>query len=498
MSKNYIKLRQSELVIGLVGAIGTDYDHVASILTNQLKRFNYVSHEIKISKDIIPTIFEVEGSSITTDVYKRKNLLMDFGNRARKESQDNSILALGVSDYIRNFRIENSESEPLDNNAFIVNSIKHPDEIHRLRQIYGNGFYLIGIHSNELSRIKSLTQVGLNEQQINELTSRDSNEGEKFGQKTQKSFQLSDFFIYIDNKNRYKSEISRILDLIFSKPHLTPTFDEYAMFMAFAASLRSADLSRQVGSVIANSHREIISTGANDCPKFGGGLYWPDYNPQKQDIVDIEDGRDYKLGYDSNKKMINSIFEEVIKSIPDDIQNREEIIQKIKSSKISDITEFGRPVHAEMEAILMSARNNHNLRGCIIFCTTFPCHNCAKHIIASGISKVIYIEPYPKSLALKLHKDSISTEQKDEEDKVIFEPFSGVGPRRFFDLFSMSLGSGVPIERKGKDGKIIQWDSKDIKKAFVRTPLNPASYIEREEEASNALNSFLEKTKSEE
>ncbi|MDN3612645.1 hypothetical protein QWZ16_23945 [Vibrio ostreicida] len=26
----------------------------------------------------------------------------------------------------------------------------------------------------------------------------------------------------------------------------------------------------------------------------------------------------------------------------------------------------------------------------------FPCHNCAKHIVASGIKRVVYVEPYPK------------------------------------------------------------------------------------------------------
>ena len=44
-------------------------------------------------------------------------------------------------------------------------------------------------------------------------------------------------------------------------PYVTPLFDEFAMFMAFAAALRSADLSRQVGAVVGKSN-EIISTGA--------------------------------------------------------------------------------------------------------------------------------------------------------------------------------------------------------------------------------------------
>ena len=39
-------------------------------------------------------------------------------------------------------------------------------------------------------------------------------------------------------------------------------------------SLTSADLSRQIGSVIVKE-KEIIAEGVNDCPKAFGGLYWP-------------------------------------------------------------------------------------------------------------------------------------------------------------------------------------------------------------------------------
>lgn len=47
----------------------------------------------------------------------------------------------------------------------------------------------------------------------------------------------------------------------------------------YLSSLRSADLSRQVGAVISKD-RNIISTGANDIPKFGGGQYWPEFDEE--------------------------------------------------------------------------------------------------------------------------------------------------------------------------------------------------------------------------
>jgi len=71
----------------------------------------------------------------------------------------------------------------------------------------------------------------------------------------------------------WKEQLWRILDLLFANPHVTPTLDEYGMFLAYAASLRSGDLSRQVGAVVVSHEGNVLATGANDVPKNGGGLY---------------------------------------------------------------------------------------------------------------------------------------------------------------------------------------------------------------------------------
>src|SRR5690606_29677075 len=95
-----------------------------------------------------------------------------------------------------------------------------------------------------------------------------------------------------------------------------------------------------------------------------------------------------------------------------------------------------------MEALLACARSNISTVGATLYGTTFPCHNCAKHIVAAGIDQVIYIEPYSKRKAFKFHDDS-STAGKLEhhERKVRFKPFIGIGPRLFFDLFSMTMSA---------------------------------------------------------
>ena len=64
---------------------------------------------------------------------------------------------------------------------------------------------------------------------------------------------------------------------------------------------------------------------------------------------------------------------------------------------------------------------------------------CARHIIAAGIKRVVYIEPYPKSRAKKLYKRAIQVDQDREadDDAVKFEAFVGIAPSRFLDLFEM-------------------------------------------------------------
>ena len=128
----------------------------------------------------------------------------------------------------------------------------------------------------------------------------------------------------------------------------------------------------------------------------------------------------------------------------------------------------------------MCARNGISTKGCSMYMTTFPCHNCAKHIIAAGIKKVVYIEPYPKSKALDFYKNQISQNEQDQNDKVVFSAFKGVGPHRFVDLFSMQSIRWYSRTRKKKDGYIVQWNRGE---ANLRNPMALLSYIEMERSA---------------
>jgi deoxycytidylate deaminase len=168
---------------------------------------------------------------------------------------------------------------------------------------------------------------------------------------------------------------------------------------------------------------------------------------------------------------------------------RQKASQSVSNSKsyerIKDLTEYGRVVHAEMESILACGRAGIATQDTTMYCTTFPCHNCAKHIVAAGLNRVVYVEPYPKSKALELHNDSIHWTELNTtsgENRVSFDPFVGIGPRRFFDLFSMQQSSGYDLIRKKKaTGKKTLWSIHD---ARLRLQMNPLSYIDLEGQAN--------------
>jgi hypothetical protein len=102
--------------------------------------------------------------------------------------------------------------------------------------------------------------------------------------------------------------------------------------------------------------------------------------------------------------------------------------------------------------------------------------------VAAGVERVVYIEPYPKSKALEFHDDSITTNEEERRDGlVLFDAFVGIGPRRFFDLFSMQLGSSYRLIRKdSRTGKARTWR---IEEARLRIQMKPVSYLDLEAEA---------------
>ncbi|CUU43806.1 ComE operon protein 2 [Blastochloris viridis] len=429
-----------------------------------------------------------------TDMLKEYQSKIEYANELRRAYRAKDLLAALTISAISKLREQIKERDEATNKsniqpsrrklAWVVRQLKTPEEVRLLRAVYGKQFVLVSIYSSPqrredflISKIKIKSRGTIDNNTSSEgaqrLIERDSKEDNEYGQNLSGTFCLGDIFVDSNNKESAIVSIDRFLNAFFGSNEISPTRDEYGMYLAKTASLRSCDLSRQVGAAIFSKTGEIISLGSNEVPKAGGGTYW---------TGDNADSRDIRLGHDPNEINKVEIFAEIIsrlledKLLSNDLLNKDaaSIVtillsknegKRYKDLRVMDIIEFGRIIHAEMSAICDAARNGRAIIGATLFCTTFPCHLCAKHIVASGIGRIVYLEPYPKSYAKKLHSDSIQVEDHSDSEKVSFEPFIGISPSRYRELFEGG-------RRKDPFGEALKWKN-DPRKPVIDVVVPP-------------------------
>lgn len=128
------------------------------------------------------------------------------------------------------------------------------------------------------------------------------------------------------------------------------SWDEYFMGIAVLSSYRSKDPSTQVGACIVNEKNRIMSMGYNGFPAGCDDDEFP---------------------WDREGDAYN--------------------------------TKYAYVCHAELNAILNS--RGANLEGCRIYVALFPCNECAKAIIQSGIKEVVYLsDKYADSPGVRASK----------------------------------------------------------------------------------------------
>lgn len=111
-------------------------------------------------------------------------------------------------------------------------------------------------------------------------------------------------------------------------------WDEYFMSVSLLSALRSKDPNTKVGACIVSPDKRIVGVGYNGLP-YGC--------------------EDSEFPWTNSGDFLN--------------------------------TKYPYVVHAELNAILNSTKS---LKECSIFVSLFPCHECAKAIIQSGIKEIVY------------------------------------------------------------------------------------------------------------
>ena len=115
------------------------------------------------------------------------------------------------------------------------------------------------------------------------------------------------------------------------------SWEEYFMAIAKLSAMRSKDPSTQVGACIVSNDNRILSIGYNGAPNG----FDDDKFPWSREGTNLE-------------------------------------------------TKYPYVCHAELNAILNS--NANSVRDCTIYVSLFPCNECAKAIIQSGIKEVVYMD----------------------------------------------------------------------------------------------------------
>lgn len=444
-----------EIVIALCGPMGTPLHSVAKVIKKLLRGEDYKYKHVDIIRlsELIRKHGNVPSNPTTNQLIEAGNELREqHGNAVLAQIAIQEITMLRENSTLPNERNQpnlfNESEDDLESlipsatlrHCHIIDSIKTLDELQLLRSVYGDMLHIVGVYAPIDLRIQRLAEANNNEM-VHKLIDRDSGEEIEFGQRVRDTFPLADFFLRADanTDSQLEVRVRRFLDLMLGTRIITPTIAERAMYAAYSAARNSACLSRQVGAAITNDEGDVLSTGWNDVPKPFGGLY------QSISITSLTD-QDHrcwnkeggKCSNDQEKTLLSkAIVGSLVNSgfIQESSRTEAEISVR-KDSQLKGLIEFSRAVHAEMHALL-NAGSTHGsqIKGGKLFVTTYPCHSCARHLVAAGIKEVYFIEPYRKSLATKLHPDAI-TESETDSKKVRIIPFDGVAPTRFLKFFS--------------------------------------------------------------
>lgn len=492
--------KTDDIVIGLVGYAGSGLERIAVKLNASFVSLGYKLEQIKIS-NIIEQWFGVE-KEVSPNLTERGRIalrrarnLQDLGDKIRELHGVEALASLAV----RRITLIKSKQVPRVPTVYLVDSLKHKGEVDLLRQVYDQSFYLLAVHCEEKAREGQLLGAldnssakfaGAENADVKAFMDRDAKDSSvAWGQQVREVFWLGDYFLDNSSKDAESfliaQQIKRFSEIVLGIGWPRPSPDEEGMYLAFGAAKRSACLSRQVGAALQNEQGETISVGSNDVPKFGGGTY---------SSADANDERCYKWTFDDvagkfvgchNDRKKRSLEKEIGKWLGERLSEkfaalahpvategvdvakkaREEAEQRIRNffkneshqleriPGLKEVIEYSRSIHAEMNALLSAARSGRSTEKTKLYCTTFPCHNCARHLVAAGVTAVYYVEPYVKSLAYELHSDSISLEPPKpapaQQDRMTILPFVGVGPALYDKVFHKRL------EVKAPDGRYI-------------------------------------------
>ncbi len=114
----------AELVFGFVYPVGTDADPVVTVLKNYLQQYQYTTDEFRVSKQLRSLNLGILIDP--TSKFAEMTALMDAGNEARIQAEDNGVLAMMAINDIASNRTEDEQQRPtaMHRTAHLIRSLK--------------------------------------------------------------------------------------------------------------------------------------------------------------------------------------------------------------------------------------------------------------------------------------------------------------------------------------------------------------------------------------
>ena len=203
---------------------------------------------------------------MTFDVYSKKGILAVYTirkireNRAEIAKEDDvpHHRSSASTEFLQAQEIAKLEELRQGSVAYIVRQFKRPEEIQLMRKTYGSAFIQISVTQNRQGRISNLKERLSRENsnweqdkcdaEARKIIRHDENENDdNYGQRLTKIFHLADVFIEANDESHTLATCVRFINALFWRKNIIPTRDDFGSYLAKSASLRSVDLSRQVG-----------------------------------------------------------------------------------------------------------------------------------------------------------------------------------------------------------------------------------------------------------
>jgi len=328
------------------------------------------------------------------------------------------------------------------NDYFVIDAFRNPIEVKFFQERYA-GFYLWAINAPEEDRKDRLVNDDvMDAEEIRRLDEKEFSKSKILkgqsafiSQNISACIQAADVLLRNVGKHTNKKfsplneQVIKYISLIKRPGIVTPSRDERCMQLACVAKLNSGCISRQVGAAIADLHGYVRAIGWNDAPAGQTPCLMKSYNDLLNNVDDdsySDFERDDDAFTEKAKAAHKLLTPEVTRRGLHSCYCFKDVYNSISSE---DNQVHTRALHAEENAFLaLISGYTGSIKLETLYTTSSPCVLCAKKAYQLGITRIVYISPYPDISFAHIIENGVR--------RPILELYSGALGSAFHRLYS--------------------------------------------------------------